>query len=76
MPDAPSLDALEIATAVPPPLPPLEGFSFEGFRNADGSVGTKNILGISTSVQMRRRHDGIRGQEDPCRAPAKVSECR
>ena len=51
MPDAPSLDALEIATAVPPPLPPLEGFSFEGFRNADGSVGTKNILGISTSVQ-------------------------
>jgi galactarate dehydratase len=51
MPDAPSLDALEIATAVPPPLPPLEGFSFQGFRNADGSVGTKNILGISTSVQ-------------------------
>ena len=51
MPDAPSLDALEIATAVPPSLPPLEGFSFEGFRNADGSVGTKNILGISTSVQ-------------------------
>ena len=32
-------------------LPPLEGFTFEGFRNADGSVGTKNILGISTSVQ-------------------------
>ena len=51
MPDAPSLDALELATAVPPPLPPLEGFTFEGFRNADGSVGTKNILGISTSVQ-------------------------
>jgi galactarate dehydratase len=51
MPDAPSLDALEIATAVPPKLPPLEGFTFEGFRNADGSAGTKNILGISTSVQ-------------------------
>ncbi len=30
---------------------PLENFTFQGFRNADGSVGTKNILGISTSVQ-------------------------
>ena len=33
------------------PQPPLEGYTFEGYRNADGSVGTKNILGISTSVQ-------------------------
>ena len=31
--------------------PPLEGYTFEGYRNADGSVGTKNILAISTSVQ-------------------------
>jgi galactarate dehydratase len=51
MPDAPALDRIEIATAVPAPQPPLEGFTFEGFRNPDGSVGTKNILGISTSVQ-------------------------
>src|ERR1700761_7161939 len=51
MPDAPDLDKLEISTAVPAPLPPLEGYTFEGFRNPDGSVGTKNILGISTSVQ-------------------------
>jgi galactarate dehydratase len=51
MPDAPALDKLEIATVVPEPQPPLEGFTFEGYRNADGSVGTKNILGISTSVQ-------------------------
>ena len=51
MPDAPALDKLEISTAVPAPLPPLEGFTFEGYRNPDGSVGTKNILGISTSVQ-------------------------
>jgi galactarate dehydratase len=35
-------------------VPPLEGFTFEGFRNPDGSVGTKNILGISTSVQCVR----------------------
>ena len=51
MPEAPALDKLEISTAVPAPLPPLEGFTFEGFRNTDGSVGTKNILGISSSVQ-------------------------
>ena len=51
MPAAPALDALEISTAVPSPQPPLEGYTFEGFRNTDGSVGTKNILAISTSVQ-------------------------
>ena len=51
MPTAPSLDSLELATRVPAPLPPLEGYTFEGFRNKDGSVGTKNILAISTSVQ-------------------------
>ena len=51
MPDAPALDKLDISTAVPALLPPLEGFTFEGYRNRDGSVGTKNILGITTSVQ-------------------------
>ncbi|MDU6669956.1 MAG: UxaA family hydrolase, partial [Bradyrhizobium sp.] len=51
MPEAPGLDKLEISTAVPAPLPPLEGYTFEGYRNADGSVGTRNVLGISTSVQ-------------------------
>jgi galactarate dehydratase len=51
MPEAPSLDNLEVATAVPAALPPLEGWTFDGYRNPDGSVGTKNILGISTSVQ-------------------------
>ena len=30
---------------------PLDGFTFEGYRNVDGSVGTKNVLGITTSVQ-------------------------
>lgn len=51
LPAAPSLDQCELATAVPNPLPPLEGFTFEGFRNPDGSVGTKNVLGITTTVQ-------------------------
>ena len=51
LPNAPALDSLPLATAVPPALPPLEGYTFEGFVNDDGSVGTKNILGITTTVQ-------------------------
>ena len=51
MPTSPSLDELSIASKVPKELPPLEGYTFEGYRNANGSAGTKNILGISTSVQ-------------------------
>jgi galactarate dehydratase len=50
MPAAPPLDELPLATAVPAPLPPLEGYTFEGYRNADGT-GTKNILGLATTVQ-------------------------
>jgi len=37
--------------AAPPALPPLAGYSFEGYRNADGSVGTRNILAITQTVQ-------------------------
>ena len=48
---APPLDALEMATRPPPPPAPLTGYTFEGYRNADGTVGTKNILAVSTSVQ-------------------------
>lgn len=51
VPDAPPLENCPLATATPEALPPLEGYTFEGFRNSDGSVGTKNILGISTTVQ-------------------------
>lgn len=51
MPDPPSLDHLPLATKVPPAGEKLEGYTFEGYRNADGSVGTRNLLGISTSVQ-------------------------
>ena len=32
-------------------LPPLEGYTFEGYRNADGSVGTRNLLAITQTVQ-------------------------
>ena len=51
MPSARELDNLPIATIKPEPLPPLEGYTFEGYRNADGSVGTRNILAITTTVQ-------------------------
>lgn len=48
---APPLDELEMATRPPPAPTPLTGYTFEGYRNADGTVGTKNILAVSTSVQ-------------------------
>jgi galactarate dehydratase len=32
-------------------MEPLEGYTFEGYRNPDGSVGTRNILAITTTVQ-------------------------
>jgi galactarate dehydratase len=51
LPAPPPLDQLPLATAVPAPQPPLTGYTFEGFRNLDGSVATKNLLGITTTVQ-------------------------
>jgi galactarate dehydratase len=51
LPQAPPLDELPLATATPPALPPLEGYTFDGYPNPDGSVATKNILGITTTVQ-------------------------
>ena len=51
MPAMPVLDNLPVSTAAPGDTSPLEGYTFEGFVNPDGSVGTKNILGITTTVQ-------------------------
>ena len=51
MPVACSLDNLPLATALAPDLPALAGYTFEGYRNADGSVGTRNLLAITTTVQ-------------------------
>jgi galactarate dehydratase len=51
LPIAPDLERLPLATATPAVPPSLDGYSFEGFRNPDGSVGTKNVLGITTTVQ-------------------------
>ena len=51
MPSARALRGLPLATVKPPTAEPLEGYTFEGYRNADGSVGTRNILAITTTVQ-------------------------
>jgi galactarate dehydratase len=55
MPQARRLDDLpmpgEGGDACAQPLAALQGYTFEGFRNPDGSVGTRNILAITTTVQ-------------------------
>ena len=51
MPQAPDLAALSRVRRPIPDAPPLEGYTFAGFRNPDGSVGVRNVLAISISVQ-------------------------
>ena len=51
LPEARSLKGLPMATAKPPAMPALAGYTFQGYRNADGSVGSRNILAITTTVQ-------------------------
>ena len=51
MPEARQLTDLPQATAPAWDAEPLTGYTFEGYRNADGSVGTRNILAITTTVQ-------------------------
>lgn len=50
MPAAPELDSLDLATRPAPKLEALSGYTFKGYKNKDGSVGTKNVLAITTSV--------------------------
>jgi galactarate dehydratase len=51
LPAPTALDAVARAANPPARLAPLEGHTFEGYRNPDGSVGTRNLLAISTTVQ-------------------------
>lgn len=51
MPEAPTLTDLPMATYTAPTHEPLQEFTFMGFKNDDGTVGTRNVLAISTSVQ-------------------------
>jgi galactarate dehydratase len=51
IPTARELQGLPMATQPAPVWAPLEGHTFEGYVNADGSVGTRNLLAITTTVQ-------------------------
>lgn len=51
MPEAPELESIPLQDGQKAEIARLEGYSFQGYKNPDGSVGTKNILGITTSVQ-------------------------
>ncbi|MBP6899337.1 MAG: galactarate dehydratase [Burkholderiaceae bacterium] len=51
MPPARGFDDLPLCTAPRPGHAALTGYSFQGYRNADGSVGTRNLLAITTTVQ-------------------------
>jgi len=52
MPEPPDLkDIVYKKTEADIPITPLHGYTFQGFRNTDGTVGTKNILAITESVQ-------------------------
>ena len=52
MPEAPILENIPYINCPPPPDGGvLNGYTFLGYKNPDGSVGTKNILGITISVQ-------------------------
>ena len=51
IPEPGDLDTIPLSTNRLPEMKPLDGYTFQGYRNRDGSVGTKNVLGLTTSVQ-------------------------
>lgn len=51
MPQPPDLNEIPYVKMPLKHNEPLTGYTFQGYKNADGSVGTKNVLGITTSVQ-------------------------
>ncbi|MFM2480741.1 galactarate dehydratase [Celerinatantimonas sp. YJH-8] len=50
LPTAPALDELPLDYGHGEIQPPLTGYYFDGYRNADGSVGTQNLLAVTTTV--------------------------
>ncbi|MDE0113457.1 MAG: galactarate dehydratase [Albidovulum sp.] len=51
LPHPPSLESLTFTARAAKAVEPLDGYAFRGFRNDDGSVGTRNILAITNTVQ-------------------------
>jgi len=76
MPIPPALEGLPVATRNAPLTPALEGYTFEGYRNPDGSVGTRNILAITTTVQCVSGVVDHAVRANPRRAAAQVPPCR
>ena len=51
LPQPPKLEDIPVADNPLSPTIPLSGHYFAGYKNKDGTAGTRNVLGISTSVQ-------------------------
>lgn len=51
LPQPPVLHEIPYTKNTTVPVEALKGYTFQGYKNADGSAGTKNVLGITTSVQ-------------------------
>lgn len=51
LPTPPSLDDMQWGTNIRSDLPKPERTTWEGYRNASGFAGTRNLLGIVTTVQ-------------------------
>ena len=51
MPQPPNLENIAYVQPITLKSELLKGYTFQGFKNPDGSVGTKNVLAITTSVQ-------------------------
>lgn len=54
IPEPPALDDISCEVKEELPVKPLKGYTFYGYPNRDGSVATRNILGISTTVQCTK----------------------
>jgi len=73
LPAARTLEDLPIATRIAPLAEPLEGYTFQGYRNADGSVGTRNILASPPRCSACRAWSTLRcaaSRMNCCRATA------
>ena len=74
MPAARELAGLPIATVNAKTELPLEGYTFEGYRNADGSVGSRNILAITQTVHCLDACDRLCGHTHQGRTPSAISK--
>lgn len=65
------VDLESLATATPSPPPSVEGVTFEGFQRADGRVGTRNYIGILSTVNCSASVSRLVAQRFPAGELAK-----